>query len=699
MKARYGKTSDEGQNLLYYGLLAVLFLSPLMRGLYFDNEMLIVSMAVAMLFGIYIWAAGRNGVGDRKVRLQLIDYGVAGLLIAYLISTFVAVKIAEAVDSDLRLAVYLMVYIITAGLANSRQRLKEMLVAIYASGVVVAFIGLLAFGGVDINGAIIANRISSTFQYPNVLGMYLAVIGIIGIYLLFSVDQVKYRLLIASANVLVFTALFGTASRGTFVSAAVVYLLYVLIQPKGYRISTLMLMFKSFLTGGIIAALISDKLGDPGIWVFVFAGAVAGAGLYYLLERFVFSGFGPLTGINRRITFIMLGVIAAALVTAVFVLPDNQMLERLTQISLKERNVVERGYFYSDALKIIHDYPLIGTGGGGWSSIYKAYQSYGYLTKQVHNFYLQTWVEAGIPGIVSLIAMWVGALILYWKTRKSQNLEDSLIAAAVAACAAMIGLQSTIDFTMAYGAIGILLWVLLAMLRNISISVISAEGGRGWKIDIKHFRPIGLAVAIIVSIFSTSFLISLSNNEKALEAMRNKDFYQRQEYLEKAVLFNPLNADHYGNLATMERALFSNTKEEEHIQKALEYSNIAIERNMGSLSFRVEKINVLFAMKNIDEVLKEVESASQLAPWSQETYNLLAYTYLSAGKYYAEAGETAKAKAYFEKTLDMPKVMKRKMDSLTEEEKALWIATPHLTLDKKLQQYMAQAVVNMKPLS
>ncbi|MGI6423707.1 MAG: O-antigen ligase family protein [Tepidanaerobacteraceae bacterium] len=67
-------------------------------------------------------------------------------------------------------------------------------------------------------------------------------------------------------------------------------------------------------------------------------------------------------------------------------------------------------------MKIIKEYPILGTGGGGWKAIYQAYQSYRYFTTEVHSFFLQLWVETGTVGLLALLALWITTLFAGYKT-------------------------------------------------------------------------------------------------------------------------------------------------------------------------------------------------------------------------------------------------------------------------------------------
>ncbi|NTZ20268.1 hypothetical protein EXW96_22790 [Paenibacillus sp. JMULE4] len=61
------------------------------------------------------------------------------------------------------------------------------------------------------------------------------------------------------------------------------------------------------------------------------------------------------------------------------------------------------------------DYPIIGAGGGGWSSLYQQYQSYPYTSRQAHNFLLQYLTEIGLLGILAIVFFILFIFIRYIK--------------------------------------------------------------------------------------------------------------------------------------------------------------------------------------------------------------------------------------------------------------------------------------------
>ncbi|MFD1903705.1 O-antigen ligase family protein [Paenibacillus rhizoplanae] len=146
-------------------------------------------------------------------------------------------------------------------------------------------------------------------------------------------------------------------------------------------------------------------------WAYLIGASAVVAVLGWLIQRYIAPWlYGKLgSSESRKFTgmWIPLGsVIAVAIVAFLLigtglksVLPDN-IETRLENINFKQHSVLERFTFYKDAMKVVKDYPILGSGGGGWASLYEEYQNNPYISRQVHNFFLQYLIEVGIVGFI-----------------------------------------------------------------------------------------------------------------------------------------------------------------------------------------------------------------------------------------------------------------------------------------------------------
>ena len=94
-------------------------------------------------------------------------------------------------------------------------------------------------------------------------------------------------------------------------------------------------------------------------------------------------------------------------------------------------NVVQRGVYRQDAVKLWQTSPVIGRGLGGFENGVVSVQDYYYETKYAHNHYVEMLCDLGVLGLAAFVAMLGTAVWAMVKTRKEKPLVVMLLAACV----------------------------------------------------------------------------------------------------------------------------------------------------------------------------------------------------------------------------------------------------------------------------
>jgi putative inorganic carbon (HCO3(-)) transporter len=149
---------------------------------------------------------------------------------------------------------------------------------------------------------------------------------------------------------------------------------------------------------------------------------------------------------NKSLTMLIISmfVIDLLIVSAWFGLDKVQ--ERLTQTSLSQET---RDEVVRDALPIISDFPLFGTGGGSFYGVFPQYKKaeiHGFYD-HAHNDYLQMTIEHGIPATLLLAILVI--LSLYKSLYAMRHRKNSIMkGAAFTVCMVIIGMliHMTVDF-------------------------------------------------------------------------------------------------------------------------------------------------------------------------------------------------------------------------------------------------------------
>ncbi|MGI6329076.1 MAG: O-antigen ligase family protein [Dethiobacteria bacterium] len=214
--------------------------------------------------------------------------------------------------------------------------------------------------------------------------------------------------------------------------------------------------------------------------------------------------------------------------------------------------------FFRDALKIIGDYPILGAGGGGWKALYLGYQEKLYSTTEVHNHFLQVWIEAGTLGFLAFAGIWVFFIRAFLRGffNNKTTPEKKNYWAAVFVPAVALGAHSAIDFNLSLGAVSIFLFALLGAGRSLDVEEgYFASVASGWRKKIASFGLpswTACAAGILAGVFMLVLSISLWNGFRfGVEAERKLQENHIQEAValfERAIDADPYQAVNYINL-------------------------------------------------------------------------------------------------------------------------------------------------------
>ncbi|MDI3299569.1 MAG: O-antigen ligase family protein [Bacillota bacterium] len=512
------------------GALLLLALTPFFRGLYFPLEQM-VALLVAIPLAAWAlalrfrrgradpWALFRGRTAGALLRAHWPDVAAVAFFVAYLLSTLVAVDRRAAVQEDLKVLLYLLVYLVVrlAGLGYGRpseaaaERVAlAVTVTLVATGGAVAITGVgVAAGSWQYNGAWDGTRLYSVFQYPNTLAAYLAagLLAALGLWArgLGGEDGGQgdegekagkaarlspLRLLgLEGLAVAGYAALFAfvfTYSRGAYLVLPLTALVGLPFLPRGRRLATVLeaaVLLLALLPGGfgLVGASFPQKAGAlyQAAQAGRLAAAQAGAGSFAVWATFlaglpvvlVGSWLVALWGgtaarralaAARRSLLPGAGVAGAVALglrapAGLLGLLPAALAQRLAHIGLSDYSAWSRLDWAKDALRLGLRDPILGSGGGAWNALYHQVQAYPYWSTQVHDAFAQVWVEAGALGLLVFLALWAG--LLRGMARAARSAGDALPGRRALAAAA--------------GTAALLLGLHSAIDFNLSLSAVS----------------------------------------------------------------------------------------------------------------------------------------------------------------------------------------------------------------------------------
>ncbi|MBE0467082.1 MAG: O-antigen ligase family protein, partial [Candidatus Desulforudis sp.] len=470
--------------IAFWGLMAILFVSPYLRGLFFPAEQYWALMIAAILFW-FVWVA-KVATYENRMFEHPLDYLMPALPAVYLYSAFFAVNTGTAVDEIVRAVLYFLAFWIAARVITSARDAHRLFHVVYLSAVGVALAGLAtATGIVHIQDGFLGGRIYSSLQYPNALANYLMAVLFLGLYLwqrrvlepeaqgpspfahtgaprwLKELDTYPYYY--ALGNFLLLAVFFGTRSQGGFIIAGLLLPLFLAGLPADRRLPAAAHLFLAGLPALVavnrfLAAVAAERFEFAWFWVLVgLVLAVAGQVLFGLFDR---------SALSRRIeahgsTLVLGGIGVAMIAAGIFVLTNWEKVQAV----LKWHNLEHRVYFIGTAWQMVLERPLTGWGGGGWAEAYQAFLPYLFTSRQVHGHYLQVGVETGIGGMLLFLVIWG---VFFWTAYRLHRAAGdparrTLLWAITVSCLS-VGVHSALDFNFSLGALALLVWVLFGTL-------------------------------------------------------------------------------------------------------------------------------------------------------------------------------------------------------------------------------------------
>lgn len=317
-------------------------------------------------------------------------------------------------------------------------------------------------------------------------------------------------------------------------------------------------------------------------------------------------------------------------------LPDA-LATRLESINYKERSVQERFIFFKDAFKIIKDNFIVGLGGRGWTSVYMAYRSYEYWTKETHSYPVQIWIEIGTLGFLLVIGFLLFYAAKVYRTHKNISFEDhKVLFAGKILFATTILLHSLVDFDLSLGAVSIMLWTSLSLMAG----YFNKEISKRRKPVYKNIVPIVLVFTLLIT--STSLVLASQYNTKVVEALKNSEINQAEKYARTAVKLDPFKSSYRVNLAMV---INSNKAIDNRIRYERAGKQLEKAINYDRFNYRIygEMARHQFMYGNFNAASDYVKKAIYYNPVAPNSYALRMDLLFNMAKYYHGKKEYIKA--------------------------------------------------------
>lgn len=707
-KPVYGKNAAQSRNVekiasptwaLVVGFILFLCWAPFQVGL-FNGQQLDFEKPIyvsALLSGLLLLVC--IGLYYKKFKLEeqrdVVAWAAFLLPLTYALSLFVAVSHYMAMNMLFVQSMYVAVFIIAFYLMKQKQVNLVIQNAILAIAYFIVGFGLLNWlGSSKLAGALVGwfsntvrygiyldavmtdsngLRLTSIFQYANTYAAFLMAFLFVAIFALIRSKKWYGTLTHGFMLVPIIVSILLTLSRGGLVLLPVVFILLLLFLKPAQQI----LWILHLGVAGIASLLITTPVTNLGIelntnftssgavkgWAYLLGASIVVAGLAWVIQRFVAPWLEAKLKhwSSRKLTSLwiplgsvaLVGIVAFLLIgtSAKNILPSN-MATRLENINFQQHSVLERFTFYKDALKVVKDYPILGAGGGGWSSLYEHYQNNPYTSRQVHNFFLQFLIEVGILGFIVFMGFILYIFYKYIRAYVKRDKNDFENGFFYLIIALSILVHSLLDFNMSYAFMGILVFIGLA---GMTVAMDSKKLKRDWnKTGLRLGYSAVLTIGTVFILFLSISYIGSSNaalKGKSLIGISNS-YEEIKNPLVEALKSRPNHPESVISLSALEMTVFRQTQDEQFLNEAYNVLTRALKDEPYNKYLLKQMVNYYDLKGQSDLALNIYLDNADKFNWDIDWYDTIISRSFALGEQALKQNDEAKKQEYFNKALE-----------------------------------------------
>lgn len=313
---------------------------------------------------------------------------------------------------------------------------------------------------------------------------------------------------------------------------------------------------------------------------------------------------------------------------------------------------IQRLVYYKDGWEIIKERPILGAGGGAWSLLYFMYQSYLYFSTQAHNYFLQLGVEAGIVGLLALLALILSFVLMYTLELKytAENTRDKVLQSATFTSICALFMHSFIDFDFSLSAIFMLAWALLGIYNSRYLNIGSSKtkldslksklyrrlvsfAAKLENIRKVSFSPvIGMILTALILLLPVLFLTAKSYAKDSIIARYENDQVTSLKSIKAASLLNPFNVEYKIEWANV--IINKGNVTQKELKEAYKLLTEAEKESKFDVRSHVDIGSLYLAIGDIEKGLEHFDIATKLKPLDPSVWEIRIDAYSSVINYF-----------------------------------------------------------------
>ncbi|OMF30857.1 hypothetical protein BK133_16380 [Paenibacillus sp. FSL H8-0548] len=694
------------------GIALFLVIFPYERGLFNGFELsfegpiygaVIFGLFLLLITAVYIFRGPQlhSYRGILTVFVMLLPF-------IYWLSSFQAVSSYYA--KFMVLVFFLLATLFISGLyfAESKLSRKTIEYALMLSSYLIVIFGLLnLFGQLYYRDALwLAHdgyRLASVFQYSNTYAGFLVGIFLVSLYYAVHCVRPSAKIVHAAMLVPIWISFMFTYSRGAIVFIPVIVLIILPFLRLSKQIAYLVFMVLSIIVSmailgklttiaDAIAALVQptelkaqtpislfSSLPLQG-WGLLLLGMLITTGLILLYhakaDGFLERKLAKLSA--NKWSFAAVPVIAIILAAAAAgsllgssairgLLPDK-IAVRFENINLQQHSVQERLTFYKDGLHVAADYPLLGGGGGAWQAMFEQYQNNPYWSRQAHSFIVQTLVESGWIGLITLIALLAFVYALYIRLYiRHPELRGSHFIFFILSLSLL--LHSTIDFDMSYIYIISLLFISLGCMlapysSKLVIERFKDKNKLTW--DKAAFPAILGLLSLVLIVIAIRGNSGVQKYDKVydLAVQQQTSLDKLLPLLDDAIKVSPKNSTFTLTKANWLEQAYTQTSSADWLEQAISTVNEARKFDSYNRGLLMSQYRLLQETGLFEESLSVIDEGVEKFPWDINLYQAAVTSYVKAHQTALTEQNVAKANEYEQRVNELTDEITRRIEQL-----------------------------------
>ncbi len=512
--------SSDRQGLTRWLVMGLVFSSLL--GIYtrlFPAAFLIQGATFALGF---LWIA-RGPTSNQGAPFRMTALAWGGFLAMSLLSSLTSQEMGTSLAETLRWAGYAVFFFLGANLFRNQVWSDRAAQFLLLLGLLMAGVAIYFYWGEL--GAVDQPVMNGSFGNKNHLAGFFGLLLPLGLALYLAASTRRQALAYGATSVVFLACLFLTYSRGGWFALAP-GLMFVLWGLRGMPRPALLLRLGLLaLAAGATTALIS------------------GANLSYAVGR----------GSEAVVS------VAQASVGGE---PEGTLAPRLD--------------YWQGALRIMVDYPLLGTGPGTFQTVFPEYQrDPRYYSKFTHNFPLQAGAEMGLPGLLLALALLGG---VGWQVAGALKVAapQRVLALGLAGGVMAAILHNLVELDWYIPALANLFWLEVGLLAALVAPEPTPSSGRRWS----------MALAAMLLILSGLQLAQQGLLWRGDQARNEADFAAAEQALTWAGRLNPLDGESPFQQGDLYLAHFEALGQPADLEKGIAAAQEAVARGPRNSAYR-----------------------------------------------------------------------------------------------------------------